>query len=87
MKKEATPKYKGLKSKTSDPKRDNPKMQGAQIKDFRWKKRQPQNARGSNQRPLMKKVATPKYKDLKSKTSIGKRGNPKMQGAQIKDPR
>jgi hypothetical protein len=34
MKKEATTKYKGLKSKTSDKKRDNPKMQGDQIKDL-----------------------------------------------------
>jgi hypothetical protein len=30
MKKEATPKYKRLKTKTSDEKRGNPKMQGAQ---------------------------------------------------------
>jgi hypothetical protein len=30
MKKEATLKCKGLKRKTSDEKRDNPKMQGAQ---------------------------------------------------------
>jgi hypothetical protein len=52
MKKEATPKCKRLKSKTSDKKR-----------------RQPQNARGSNQRPPMKKEATPKCKAHKSKTS------------------
>jgi hypothetical protein len=34
MKKEATPKCKGLKIKTSDEKRGNPKMQGAQNKDL-----------------------------------------------------
>jgi hypothetical protein len=60
-------------------------MQGAQIKDLRWKKRQPQNVRGSNQRPSMKKEATPKYKGLKRKTSNKKRGNPKTQGASKKD--
>jgi hypothetical protein len=32
MKKGATPKHKGLKSKTFDEKRGNPKTQGAQIK-------------------------------------------------------
>jgi hypothetical protein len=32
MKKWATPKHKGLKSKTFDEKRGNPKTQGAQIK-------------------------------------------------------
>jgi hypothetical protein len=32
MKKEATPKCMGLKSKTSDEKRGNPKMQRAQTK-------------------------------------------------------
>jgi hypothetical protein len=35
MKKAATPKCKGLKSKNSDEKKGNPKMQGAQIKDIR----------------------------------------------------
>jgi hypothetical protein len=35
MKKEATPKHKGLKTKTSDEKRGNPKMQGAKTKDLR----------------------------------------------------
>jgi hypothetical protein len=44
MKKEATPKYKRLKTKTSDEKRDNLKTQGAHNKDIRRKKRQPQNA-------------------------------------------
>jgi hypothetical protein len=34
MKKEATPKCKGLKTKTSDEKRGNPKKQGAQNKDL-----------------------------------------------------
>jgi hypothetical protein len=34
MKKEATPKRKGLKTKTSDKKRGNPKMQEAQNKDL-----------------------------------------------------
>jgi hypothetical protein len=80
-KKEATLKRKGLKSKTSDEKRGNPEMQGAQIKDLRRKKMQPRNARGSNQRPPMKKEATLKRKGLKSKTSDGKRGNPETQGA------
>jgi hypothetical protein len=39
MKKEATPKCKRFKSKTSDKKRDNPKMQGAQKKKTSDKKR------------------------------------------------
>jgi hypothetical protein len=38
MKKEATLKYKGNKPKTSDEKRGNPKMQGAQNKDLLMKK-------------------------------------------------
>jgi hypothetical protein len=42
------------------------------------KKRQPQNARGSNQIPPMKTEATLKCKELKSNTSDEKRGNPKM---------
>jgi hypothetical protein len=84
MKKEATSKCKRLKSKTSDEIRGNPKSQGAQIKDLWWKKSQPQNAKGSNLKPLMKKEATPKCKGLKPNTSNENRGNPKMQGAQIK---
>jgi hypothetical protein len=44
MEKDATLKCKGLKRKTSDEKRGKPKMQGAQKKDLRQKKRQPQNA-------------------------------------------
>jgi hypothetical protein len=48
---------------------------------------QSQNARGSKERPLMKKEATPKCMGLKRKTSDKKRGNPKMQGAQQKDLR
>jgi hypothetical protein len=36
---------------------------------------------GLNQRPLMKTEATPKYKELKLKTSDEKRVNPKTQGA------
>jgi hypothetical protein len=74
-----------LKRKTSDEKRGNPKTQGAQNKDLWWKKWQPQNARGSKQRPPMKKEATLKCKGLKTKVSDEKRGNPKMQGAQNKD--
>jgi hypothetical protein len=47
-------------------------MQEAQIKDLRQKRRQPQNARGSNQRPPMKKRGNPKMqgaqiKDLRQK--------------------
>jgi hypothetical protein len=34
MKKEATSKHKGLKSKTFDKKRGNPKTHGVQIKDL-----------------------------------------------------
>jgi hypothetical protein len=49
MKKEATPKRKGLKAKTSE-KRGNPKMQGAQNRGILRKKRQPQNIRGSKER-------------------------------------
>jgi hypothetical protein len=59
MKKEATLKYKGPKSKTSDE-----------------KKRQPQNARDSNQRPPMKKEATSKFKGPKSKTFDEKKMQP-----------
>jgi hypothetical protein len=44
-------------------------MQGAQKKDLRWKKRQPENTRGSKERPMMKKELTPKRKGLKRKTS------------------
>jgi hypothetical protein len=82
MKKEATPKCKGLEIKTSDEERGNPKMQEALNKDLRWKKREPQNARGSKQRPLMKKEATLKHKGLQVKTFEGKLGNLKMQGTQ-----
>jgi hypothetical protein len=39
---------------------------------------------GSKEKPPMKKEATPKRKGLKTKTSDGKSGNPKMQGAQNK---
>jgi hypothetical protein len=35
MKKEVTPKRMGLKTKTSDEKRGNPKTQGVQNKDLR----------------------------------------------------
>jgi hypothetical protein len=35
MKKEATPNYKRLKTKTSDEKRSHPKTQGAQNKELR----------------------------------------------------
>jgi hypothetical protein len=45
----------------------NPKMQGAQNKRPPMKKRQPQNTRGSIERLLMKKDATPKCKGLKMK--------------------
>jgi hypothetical protein len=38
MKKEATPKHKGLRKKTSDEKRGNPKMQGAKYKTFAIRK-------------------------------------------------
>jgi hypothetical protein len=41
--------------------------------------------RGSKERPLMKKVATPKCKGLKRKTFDEKRGKPRMHGAQKKD--
>jgi hypothetical protein len=44
MEKEATPKRKGLETKTSDEKRVNPKMQGAPSKDLQGKRRQPQDA-------------------------------------------
>jgi hypothetical protein len=36
----------------------NPKCKGYKTKTFDEKKRQPQNAMGSKQRPLMKKEAT-----------------------------
>jgi hypothetical protein len=59
MKKEATQKQKGPKTKNSDE-----------------KKRQPQNTRGSKQRPLMKKEATQKQKGPKTKTSDEKKRQP-----------
>jgi hypothetical protein len=43
MKKEVTPKDKGLRKMTSDKKRGNPKMQGAKKKRHSMKKSQPQN--------------------------------------------
>jgi hypothetical protein len=49
------------------------------------KKGQPQNTRGSKQRPSMKKEATAKHNGLKIKTFDEKRGNPKTHGAQNKD--
>jgi hypothetical protein len=56
-----------LKIKTSDEKRGNPKMQGAQNKDIQRKKRQPQNARGSKERPLMKKRGNSKMQGAQNK--------------------
>jgi hypothetical protein len=73
--------------KTSDEKRGNPKTQGAQIKDHRCKKRQPQNARGSNEKTPIKNEATVKRKGLKSMSSDEKRGNSETQGVEIKDLR
>jgi hypothetical protein len=80
MKNEATPECKGLNRKTSDKKWGSPKMQGAQKKDIQWNMRQPQNTRGSNERPPMKNEATQKWKGLKRKSSDEKWGNPKTQG-------
>jgi hypothetical protein len=78
MKIEATPNHKGLKTNTSDENRGNTKTQGAQNKYLQQKKKQPQNARGSKQRHLMKKEATPKCKGLKTKTSDEKEATPKL---------
>jgi hypothetical protein len=47
------------------------------------KKRQPQNARGSKERPLMKNEATPKRKGLK-KPPTEKEATPKCKGLSIK---
>jgi hypothetical protein len=69
MEKEVTLKCKGLTRKTSDEKRGNPKIQGAQKKHLRWNKRQPQNPMGSNEWPSMKKEATIKRNGIKRKTS------------------
>jgi hypothetical protein len=69
----------------SNEKRGNLKTHGAKNKDLQWKNRQPQNAWGSEQRPLTKKPVTPEYKGIKSKTFNEKGGNPKMEGTQIKD--
>jgi hypothetical protein len=84
MKKEATPKCKGLKRKISDRKRGNLKMQGTQKKDIRWKKRQPQNIRGSKERPLMKKDATPECNGLKKDLRWKKEPTPKRKGLKRK---
>jgi hypothetical protein len=46
MKKEVTPKLKGLKTKTSDEKRGNPMMQRAHNKDLRRKKGNPKTHKG-----------------------------------------
>jgi hypothetical protein len=54
MKKEATPKRKGLKTKISDEERGNSNTQGGG---------------GSKQRPLMKKEASLKCKGIKTKAS------------------
>jgi hypothetical protein len=50
-------------------------MQGAQKKDLRWKKRQPQNVKGSKERPPRKKEATPERKGLKRENYDEKRGS------------
>jgi hypothetical protein len=71
--KRGNPKTKGLKSKTYDEKSGNPKMQGAQFKDLWWKKRQPQNARGSNQKPPMQKEATSMRKGTKNQEPLAHR--------------
>jgi hypothetical protein len=47
IKKEATPKRKGLKTKTSDEKRGNPKCKGLKTKTSDEIRNNPQNARGS----------------------------------------
>jgi hypothetical protein len=47
------------------------------------KKRQPQNARGSKERPLMKKEATPKRKGLK-KPPTEKEATPECKGLSVK---
>jgi hypothetical protein len=75
MKKEATAKYMGLKTKTSDEKRGNPKTHGVQSKHLRRKNRQPQNTRGSKQRPPMKK-GNPKMQGAQNKTLQRKKRQP-----------
>jgi hypothetical protein len=67
MKKEATPKCKGLKRKSSYE-----------------KKRQPQNTRGSKERPLIKEEATPKRKGLKKRPLMKKRQLQNARGSKQK---
>jgi hypothetical protein len=56
----------------------------AQKKYLRWENRQPQNARGSKERPPMKKEATSKCKGLKRKTPNDKEAIPKCKGLKRK---
>jgi hypothetical protein len=77
MKKEATTKHKGLKLKTSDQKKGNPKMQWAQIKDLRRKGGNLKTQGAQGKRPPIKKEATPKCKRLKFQASDEKRYNSK----------
>jgi hypothetical protein len=67
MKKEATPKHMGLKTKTSDEKIRNPKMQGAQNKSPPMKKEATPKRKGLKTKTFDKKEATPKYRGLNTK--------------------
>jgi hypothetical protein len=70
MKKETTSKCKGLKRKTSDEKRGNPKTQGAQKKEATPK------CKATNEGALLQ----PSFVGSKERSLIKKRGNPKMEG-------
>jgi hypothetical protein len=67
IKKEATPKCKGLKRKTSNEKRGNPKTQLAQKERPLIKRRQPQNARDSKRKTSDEKRGNPKMQGAKRK--------------------
>jgi hypothetical protein len=67
MKKEAPLKCKGLRKKTSDEKRGNPKMQGAKKKDFQRKKETPLKRKGLRKNTSDEKRGTPKMQGAKKK--------------------
>jgi hypothetical protein len=69
MKKETTPKCKGLKT------------------DIQRKKRQPQNARGSKERPLMKKRGNSKTQGAQNKDLRRKKSQPQNARGSKKDLR
>jgi hypothetical protein len=59
------------------------KCKRLKTKDLRWKKRQPQNARGSKQKTFNEKRGNPKTQGAKKKTPLmNKEATSNMQGNQ-----